>query len=513
MRLPLLIVLAVTSSAALCQPRLELSEKHRARIDDQVNAVKKRTLYLKYFRRDSLRIVKETEKFWAAKWDSAHGKVRKKKQQVQEWQEKLISNVTQSLTALQPDFVVPGSLYKMPPAIESTFRPLHLETTYSVAREFITKAISDTTKDLLNIRQPLQEISKLEQLDLNNVKSEIQSIAGKDNPVSKSLNDLGNLSGSLVNDKIKDQQFYGEFSNIKEQVGDYSGTLKQAQGYMNLTPDSLTTLATARLEREAQTYLMTLAGVQSYQSQLNEFNQLRSQYAGQLNQLNDTTARREFLKQQAEDMAMKYIQDNPTLLKGLQPKLDLLMKKYSAVSNSNDLSSAVKRSSLKGRTFRERLIVAANFQLLSLDPVSLDFSPQVGYRFNNRFSAGVGGTYRQTFTDTNVTFSPDVLGYKGFLSFDVIQSFFAYGEYAQNSPGMNITSESAVRIWKPAALAGIGKRFSVHKKVDMTVMALYNFLHESGDTIYPKPFIIRFGFQLSELALLKQKVPIKYFNK
>jgi hypothetical protein len=67
------------------------------------------------------------------------------------------------------------------------------------------------------------------------------------------------------------------------------------------------------------------------------------------------------------------------------------------------------------------------------------------------------------------------------------------------------------RLWSPAAFLGVGRKFAVHKKVDMTVVAMYNFLHKTGDPIYPRPFVVRFGFQLSEIAFLKKKPDIKIF--
>jgi len=165
-------------------------------------------------------------------------------------------------------------------------------------------------------------------------------------------------------------------------------------------------------------------------------------------------------------------------------------------------------------------VVATNFQILNLEPVSLDFAPQLGYRFTSRFTIGFGGTYRQTFNDVP-TLAPDVIGGKLFSSYDVIKSlfssydviksFFGYAEYAQNSPGMSTQEGKSKRIWKDALLLGAGRRFAIHRKLDMTMTALYNVFHKSPDPIYPRAFMIRVGFQLSDVALVKAKPPVKYF--
>ena len=113
------------------------------------------------------------------------------------------------------------------------------------------------------------------------------------------------------------------------------------------------------------------------------------------------------------------------------------MKKYSMVPNSNDLSTAIKRTSLKGRTFKERLVLATNFQILNYRPVMIDFSPSVGYKFNSRFAVGVGGMYRQTFKASLSRLSPQVIGYKVFSNYDVVNNFFAYVEFARNSVSLH----------------------------------------------------------------------------
>src|SRR5260370_36473550 len=130
-----------------------------------------------------------------------------------------------------------------------------------------------------------------------------------------------------------------------------------------------------------------------------------------------------------------------------------------------DLSTAIKRTSLRGRTFKERIVLAANFQELSYKPIMVDFSPSAGYKFNSRFVVGMGGLYRQTFKDSAFRLSPQVIGYKVFSSYDVIKSLFAYAEFARNSPGLKVQDNRTERIWKNAMIAGIGKKFVIDPKI------------------------------------------------
>jgi len=141
----------------------------------------------------------------------------------------------------------------------------------------------------------------------------------------------------------------------------------------------------------------------------------------------------------------------------------------------------------------------------SIDPLAIDFSPQVGYKLNRKFVIGIGGTYRQSFGDSVPSLAPTVFGYKAFSSYEVVSSFFAYTEYDRNSPGIKKEEGKSVRMWNDALFLGAGRKFTVHPKIEMTLIIAYNFLHQLSDPIYPKPWMVKVGFQTSELAMLKNR--------
>ncbi|WKZ58465.1 MAG: hypothetical protein QY309_11360 [Cyclobacteriaceae bacterium] len=222
-----------------------------------------------------------------------------------------------------------------------------------------------------------------------------------------------------------------------------------------------------------------------------------------INQLQDTAFIKNLARKEAEELALEYLSEHSELLDPIQKNMDRLMKKFSVVPNSNDLGSAIKRSSLKGKGIRERLFLSLNSQVISIEPVSVDISPMVGYKFTSKFILGFGGLYRQTFSQNQVSFAPDVFGYKGFMSYEPLNKLFAYTEYARNSPGVNRSETGAQRIWKDAWLIGAGRRFEVHPKLDMTILIAYNVLKNINDPVYPGRWNVRIGFQLSELGLKK----------
>jgi hypothetical protein len=266
--------------------------------------------------------------------------------------------------------------------------------------------------------------------------------------------------------------------------------------------------ASALAKNEATERLSSLTNkgaIAHYQSELNSLKDKQLQYFNETKHLNDSAYIRQQAKEKAEQLAYDYIQNNPLLLKASQSKVNALMKIYSYVPNSNDLSTAVRRTSLKGKTFRERLVLGGNFNIVSIRSVTVDLSPVLGYRVNTDWSFGIGGSARVSADNTVTPFLGESYGYKFFTSYDVIGNFFAFTEFNRNTAGSISTETGNIINWQNSLLMGGGKTLSVTRKVDMTVVALYNFFYEPGNPLYPRPFVVRFGFQLSENALLRRK--------
>ena len=104
------------------------------------------------------------------------------------------------------------------------------------------------------------------------------------------------------------------------------------------------------------------------------------------------------LKAEAKEVVVKkatdYFANHQDKLSQAQGMMSKLKKKYSCVPDSRDLSTATKASSLKGEPLKRRLVFGLGFQIQRTNPISIDLSPNLLYRFNKLFSAGISGTYR-----------------------------------------------------------------------------------------------------------------------
>jgi hypothetical protein len=501
------IVLSMAHQAHAQQNTIKLSDRHLAKVEKLKSPEAKLTRYRKYYKKDSIKLYRQADRFIKRWSDSLTNSLEDKKQRIESRIERIDKsingNIESAASRLKTKITVKESDYKLSPFFEKSFSSDNLKALYAFMHYYLTVLQPDTT-GLLAMGIPSAKVNLLSKrtfADVCKVSTPKTKASGiLDGAKSKAGDVEGKLKESVATKtntaSIRKAKAYTEQAKAYKTV--YGSLPKTKEDVLKQGSDKIKLLAQERQE---------LRQVEELKKQYENFrakNPWDNQYKDQADQLQDSTYLKEQARKKAEETAMKYLEENPAILEGAQKKMAVLMKKYSVVPNSNDLSSAIKRSSLEGKPLRERVYIATNFQMISLDPVSIDFSPAIGYKLNKRWVTAIGANYRETFSTSSTQLSPDVIGYRGFMNYDVINNFFAYGEYANNSPGKETSEKGTKRIWSEAIFVGVGKKLSIHKKMEMTCLVAYNFLHKPNDLVYPRPLVFRIGFQLSELALLKR---------
>lgn len=151
---------------------------------------------------------------------------------------------------------------------------------------------------------------------------------------------------------------------------------------------------------------------------------------------------------------------------------------------------------VRDMTTRERIFVGGSLGLQFGTVTSIIIAPQVGYRFTNRISAGVGGTY-QYLNDRQFgrNFSTSIYGGSVFARYLVIPQAFVHGEYERlslSSVRFEPGSERQ-RIWEDNYFLGPGYRRRLGANSYFNLMLLYNFTQSQ---VYYERYIFRFSIDV-----------------
>ncbi|HBF87571.1 MAG TPA: hypothetical protein DDX39_02925 [Bacteroidales bacterium] len=147
--------------------------------------------------------------------------------------------------------------------------------------------------------------------------------------------------------------------------------------------------------------------------------------------------------------------------------------------------------------FSDKLVWGGNFGLQFGTNTYVDLSPTVGYRFSERYVAGVGVIYNyyssKYYTDR---FQTHVYGGKIYNSFLVLENIFLHGEYELVSLesryfDYGLKHPNETRFYSGSLMVGGGYRQYIGEHSYLSLMLLYN-LNENINSIYQNP-IIRVG--------------------
>jgi hypothetical protein len=306
---------------------------------------------------------------------------------------------------------------------------------------------------------------------------------------------------SKIGDRISNLQRYKDLEWIKADIPLVDG-LNEVNQYKDVIskPESIDQMADQQASQ--------LAEMQELSSQTKELQVMQKLPEAMLQDLQ--RYRKEMSMRKAKKVTrnelMEMLDSQKDKINVAENKLADLKKKYSYVPDSRDLSSAIKRNSLKNVPFKKRFMFGLNFQLQRGDPMALDLSPNLMYKFNKLFMAGISGTYRAKLgieDKINTKVEHDVFGFGAIAQHKIWKGIFAHGEYNYlSSPGNVQSSGSDLknRAWHSSLPVGIGSTIKISNAINSQIILTYDFLHNSQSP-NPKAWNIKFGFQLGKLSL------------
>ena len=273
-----------------------------------------------------------------------------------------------------------------------------------------------------------------------------------------------------------------EFKDIKKELSPYldSPYLKgvNLQDLDSMSLDSLKALSVStfqKLEKRLEQEILKRDELKEFNTNIAEFEALKGlpeSYRKQFEKYQSGEGLQKEAMAEAAKKAQALLSKHSKEIQSAQTQLAKLKKKYSSVQSSNDLSTATKRNSLQGKPLKERIVLGINFQIVSLDPVIIDFNPVLGYKFDKKFHVAVGGSYRARFTESHANsqlrIGQDELtyGYRVFTEYNVWKVINIHAEYERISKEFEIgTSDTFERKWVEGALAGLSSNYKVKGKL------------------------------------------------
>lgn len=333
-----------------------------------------------------------------------------------------------------------------------------------------------------------------------------------------SLKDLSNFgvakklaldqSVDMIRQKLSGNELTSRFDKLKNEIGGFRQSLSQYRDSLrsidSLSKEELDYMLQVRKQELAKEYGGKLESITSslvnenasdipvafHSEELAKFKQAhgylaKGQDKGQIVNL-------------ARTQSIDHFKGKQEVLKKAKIEGEKLKKMYSEIHDLHDLSSAKKISSLAEKPFSKRLMFGGTFQLHVDGTTKVDLNPELSYRLNRKFEAGIGGTYRMTVVTKNISQSidaPKVMGLRGFVEHKLFNDLYVHGEYEGLKGSIPQVHDLHGKEWYYSFLAGIERRFNLKGRTQGQAQVLYNFSSRENP-LYNSPWVFRVGFNI-----------------
>ncbi len=358
-----------------------------------------------------------------------------------------------------------------------------------------------------NISLPANSLPQITTPELNASGLDKAGALDSEIPSTGNVSNLGK-NNHEVNIKDAKDKVPGEVGQITEKVdqiskgvGEAGAIVKDAGQYTEeLKTIKEEGLASAeKLPELAEQQLMKIDELAAFnQEQANATKQI-DQYKDIIEQYKKEKAIEDELIEKTKELATDIILQNSGTVGGAMKKISKYRAKFSDVADMRYLPKHAPNP-VKGLGWRERFVPGFTMQTFSTTVLWLEIDPQIYYKLNGSWSAGVGATYRFSMTPNRFSFHDfdNLSGVKIFTQYTVLKGIFlrAEGQYVKWKPyGLYKTDPDVVDEAFIFAF-GIGKAYQVSKNIRGNSQVLYHLAWQGADP-YKSKFLLRFGFDIS----------------
>lgn len=177
------------------------------------------------------------------------------------------------------------------------------------------------------------------------------------------------------------------------------------------------------------------------------------------------------------------------------------LSQFDYQSGYAEMPEGFKPNSQKTKTFLNRLELGGNIQnqkARQFFPVTSDLAASVGYKLNDKSTAGIGISYKVGWGTgwDNLQISHQGVGLRSFLDYRVKGNLSITGAYEQNHRAIIKTLQQfqTKSAWQTSGLIGISKSYTINKKFKGSTQLLWDFMSYSQ---VPKtqPIVFRIGYK------------------
>jgi hypothetical protein len=437
----------------------------------------------------------------------------------------------------------------------------YVNTIGSRSAEYQGKMEQSTEKYLDKFRA--QELILQQQLNKTNPDAANKIFSGSQQAYDKLQNDLKNNTGNVLNaygkyvpgidSALTSLKFLQQNGNITGRLGASSSQISTAMSKVQALEDQFKKADNVQdFIKQRETYLQqqlssyNLPGLQQYKQQAAFYGQQMQEYreAWQdpthmeqkvVTLLNKLPAFQDFMKKNSLIAGLFNIPDDYSTggIAGLQTRdqVEKLMQQQMSIMGPNGSQTAQqnigdaqtsltslrdklnqgsselampdgKGNSQHTKSLFKRLeygIDVQNTRANSFIPTTTNFAATVGYRVNNKSTAGIGMSYDVGWGSDihHIHISSQGIGLRSYLDVQLKGSFFASGGYEKNynTYFTSLSQISRDNLWQTSGLIGISKIISLKGNLvkKTKVQLLFDFLSFSQ---VPKtqPVIFRFGY-------------------
>ena len=324
------------------------------------------------------------------------------------------------------------------------------------------------------------------------LKQQVNSLLKQPSP-DKLTQQFSGLSSKLPIDPLKPSvpESFPAVHAVQERIthgyDEFTQYQQQATGF---------TQKLANLPETAEQQLVhrpELAALQEQHEALQDFTQQPQTYQQQYASLSDQQQLTSRLQQELLSRARDHFVGHWPQVAQAQEKLMKLKKKHVGVPGGQEMLP--KRNDLSGKPLSERLIYGGSVQVLPEPPLTVQAAPQLGYQFSKKWLAGLGAQYQVKLRADRRgldTASP-VYGGSAFTHYQFFRGFLIHAEGEAISQLITGKQDVPERSWEANWWVGLGKTYPLAGQWQGKVVLLYNLAHRQ-QSIYPKPWIVRFAF-------------------